>query len=91
MKKDRVLTVVYLKPKTSLSELSKKFEEFFEKMTLKPKQMHLMRGDLNVDQSKTNAKFSTLENVLRGYDLNKMSQTRFARETINSQTRIDIV
>ena len=57
-------------------------------MTLKPKQMC---GDLNIDHSKTNAKFSTLENVPRGYDLNNMSLTGFARETINSQTRIVIV
>ena len=48
-----------------------------------------MCGDLNIDHSKTNAKFSSLENVLGGYDLNK--QERFTRETINSQTRIDIV
>ena len=33
----------------------------------------------------------TLGNVLGGYDLNNMSLTGFTRETINSQTRIDIV
>ena len=33
----------------------------------------------------------TLENVLVGYDLNNMSLTGFTSETINSQTRIDIV
>ena len=53
--------------------------------------MHLMCGDLNIDHSKTNAKFSTLENVLGGSDLNNMSLTAFTRETNNSQTRIDIV
>ena len=53
--------------------------------------MHLMCRDLNTDHSKTKAKFLTLENVLRGYDLNNMSLTGFTRETINSQTRIDIV
>ena len=52
--------------------------------------MHLMCGEIKTDHSKTNAKFSTLENVLGGYDLNNMSPTRFTRETINSQTRIDI-
>ena len=88
---DLVLTVIYLKPNTSLSELSKTFQENFEKITLKPKQMHLICGDLNIDQSKTNANFLTLENVLGGYDLNNMSLTGFIRETINSQTRIDIV
>ena len=40
---------------------------------------------------KTKAKFLTLENVLGGYDLNKISLTGFTCETINSQTRIDIV
>ena len=50
-----------------------------------------MCGDLNIDHSKTNAKFVTLENVLGGYDLNNMSVTGFTRETNNSQTRIDIV
>ena len=88
---DLVLTVLYLKPNTSLSELSKSFEEYFEKMTLKPKQMHLICGDLNIDHSKANAKISTLENVLGGYDLNNMSLTGFTSETINSQTRNDIV
>ena len=66
---DLNLTVIYLKPNTSLSELSKTFQEYFEKITLKPKQMHLMCGDLNIDHLKTNAKFLTLENVLGGYDL----------------------
>ena len=60
-------------------------------MTLKPKQMHLICGDLNFYHSKTNAKFSTLENILEGYDLNSMSLTGFTRETVNSQTKIDIV
>ena len=90
-KNDLVLTVVYLKTNTSLSELPKTFEEYFEKMALKPKQMHLMCGDLNIDHSKTNAKFSTLEIVFGGYDLNNMSLTGFTRETINSQTRNGIV
>ena len=31
--------------------------------------MHLMCGDLNIDHSKTNEKFLTLENVLGEYDL----------------------
>ena len=55
--------------------------------------MHLMCGDLNIGHSKTNAKSSTLENVLGEYDLNKMSLTGFTnkKKTINSQTRIDIV
>ena len=53
--------------------------------------MHVMCVDLNIDHSKTNAKFSTLENVLGGYDLNNMSPTRFTRETIIFQTRTDIV
>ena len=85
-KNDLVLTVIYLKPNTGLSELSKIFQEYFEKITLKPKQMPLMCGDLNIDHSKTNAKFLTLENVLGGYDLNNMSLTGFTREAINSQT-----
>ena len=88
---DLVLTVIYLKPKTSLSELSKSFQEYFEKITFKPKQMHLTSGDLNINHSKTYAKFLTLENVLGGYDLNNMSLTGFTRETIISQTRIGIV
>ena len=50
-----------------------------------------MCGDLNIDHSKTNAKFFNLENVLGGYDLNNMSRTGFTRETIISQTRIDLV
>ena len=32
-----------------------------------------------------------MQKVLGGYDLNNMSLTGFTRETINSQTRIDIV
>ena len=88
---DLVLTVVYLKPNTSLSELSKTFEDYFEKNNAQAKQMHLMCRDLNIDHSKTNAKFLTLENVFGGYDLNNMSLTGFTRETINSQTRTDIV
>ena len=88
---DLVLTAVYLKPNANLSELSKTFEDYFEKITLKPKQMHLMCGDLNIDHSKTNAKFSSLENVPRGYDMNNMSLTGFTRETTSSQTRNDIV
>ena len=88
---DLILTVIYLKPNTGLSELSKTFQEYFEKITLKTKQMHLMCGDLNIDQSKTNAKFLTLENILGGYDLNNVSLTGFTRETINSQTRTNIV
>ena len=55
---DLVLTVIYLKPNTSLSELSKTFQEYSQKITLKQKQMHLMCGDLNIDHSKTNAKGS---------------------------------
>ena len=57
-------------------------------MSLKPKQMHLMCGDLNTDHSKTNAKFSTLKNVLGGYDLS-IVLTGFTNETNNSQTRIE--
>ena len=87
---DLVFTAVYLKPNTSLSELSKTFGEYFENDT-QAKKMHLKCGDLNIDHSKTNGKFSTLENVLGGYDLIKMSLTGFTRETINYQTRIDIV
>ena len=86
-----VLTVIYLKPNTSLSEFSKTFEEYFEKITLNPKRMHLMCGDLNIDHTKTNANFLTLESVLGWYDHNNMSLTGFTRDTINSQTRIDIV
>ena len=62
-----------------------------KKITLKPKQMHLMCGDLNIDHSKTNAKFLTLKNVLGGNDLNNMSLTGFTRETINFQTKKYIV
>ena len=85
------MTVVYLKSNTSLSELSKTFEDYFEKITIKPKEMHLMRGDSNIDQSKTNANHLTLENVLGGNDLSNMSLTGFTKKTINSQTRIDVV
>ena len=88
---DLVLTVIYLKPNTSLSELSKTFQEYFEKITVKPKQKALMCGDLNIDHSKTNAKFLTLEIFLGGYDLNNKSLTGFPRENINSQTRIEII
>ena len=51
--------------------------------------MHLMCGGLSIDHSKTNANFSTLKEVLGGYDLKNMSLTEFTRETINSQTRLD--
>ena len=44
---DLVLTVIYLKPNTSLPKLSKTFLEYFEKITLKAKQMHLMCEELN--------------------------------------------
>ena len=54
---DLILIVIYLKPNTNLSELSKTFHEYFEKITLKQKQMHLMCGDLDIDHSKTNEKF----------------------------------
>ena len=59
-----------------------------KKMTLKPKQMHLMSGDLNIDHSKTNAKTSTFKIVLGGYDLNNMSLTGITREAINPQTKM---
>ena len=50
-----------------------------------------MCEDLNIDHSKTIAKFLTLENVLGGHGLSNMSLTGFTRETINSQTKIDVV
>ena len=53
--------------------------------------MQLMWGDLNFDHSKTNAKFLTLKKCFRGYDGNDMSPTGFTRQTIISQTRIDVV
>ena len=53
--------------------------------------MHLMCGGLSFDHSKSNANFSTLKEVLGGYDLNNMYLTEFTRETINSQTRLDVV
>ena len=49
---DLVLTVIYLKTNTSLSEMSKTFQEYFEKITLKPKQMHLMCEGLKIYHSK---------------------------------------
>ena len=55
------------------------------------KKMHLTSGELNIDHSKTNAKFSTLENVLGGYDPSNMSLPGFTRETINSQTRTELM
>ena len=91
IEKDLVWIVVYLKTTTSLSELSKTFEESFETTTVKPKEMHLMCWDLNFDHSKTNEKFSTLENILGGYDLSNMSLTGSTREAIISQTRINVV
>ena len=60
-------------------------------MKIKPKEMYLMCEDLNIDHSKTIAKFLTLENVLGGYDLSKKSLTGYTRETNNSQTKIDVV
>ena len=81
--KDLVLTVVFLKPYTSSSELSKTFEEF------KPKQKPLKCEDLIIDHSKTNAKLSTSNKILGGCDLNNMSLTGFTRETIISQKRTD--
>ena len=91
--KDLVLTVVYPKNNTSSSELSKFFGYYFEKMALifSSKQMRLMRGDLNIDPSETNSNFLTLKNALGRYDLNNMSLRRFNSETINSQTKIDVV
>ena len=52
-----------------------------------------MCEDLNIVNSKPNAKFLTLKNVfgMNGYDLSNMSLTGFIRETNNSQTRLDVV
>ena len=38
-----------------------------------------------------NATFSTLKNILAGYDHNNIPLTGFTREAINSQTRTDVV
>ena len=50
--------------------------------------MQLMCGDLKIDHSKPNAKFWTL---VFNFFFNNMSLIGFIRETIISQTRIDIL
>ena len=64
---------------------------FFEELTPEPEQLHIVRGDLNIDHSSKINKFSKLKDILSSYNLSNMSNAGYTRESAMSRTNIDVV
>ena len=89
--KSFLLTVIYIKPNTSINEISETFQMFFEKLTPEFEQLHIVCGDFNIDHSSKNNKFTKLKDILSSYNLSNMSNAGYTRESAKSRTNIDVV
>ena len=89
--KSFLLAVIYIKPNTSINEISETFQMFFEELTPEPEQLHIVCGDFNIDHSSKNNKFTKLKDILSSYNLSNMSNAGYTRESAKSRTNIDVV
>ena len=89
--KSFLLTVIYIKPNTSINEISEIFQMFFEEMTPEPEQLNIVCGDFNIDHSSKNNKFTKIKDTLSSYNLSNMSNAGCTRESAKSRTNIDVV
>ena len=81
------LIVIYIKPNTSINEISGTCEMFFEELTPEPEQFHIVCGDFNIDHSSKNIKLTKVEDIFRSYNLSNMSNVVYTRETAKSKTK----
>ena len=88
--KSFLLTVIYIKPNTSINEISETFQMFFEELTREPEQLHIVCGDFNIDHSKKNNN-TELKDIVSSYNLSNMSNAGYTRESAKSRTNIDVV
>ena len=86
-----LLTVIYIKPNTSINEISETFQMFFEELTPDSEQLHIVCGDFNIDHSSKNIKLTKLKDIFSSYNLSNMSNVGYTRESAKSRTNIDVV
>ena len=63
--KSFLLTVIYIKPNTSINEISENIQIFFDELTPEPEQLHSVCGGINIDHSSKNIKLTKLEDLLK--------------------------
>ena len=83
--------MIYIKPNTSINEISETFQMFFEELTPEPEQLHIICGDFNIDHNSKNIKLTKLKDIFSSYNLSNMSNVGYARESAKSRTNIDVV
>ena len=83
--------MIYIKPKTSINEISETFQTFSEELTPEPEQLLIVWGDFNIDHSSKNIKLTKLKDVFSSYNLSNMSNVGYTRESAKSRTNIDVV
>ena len=83
--------MIYIKPKTSINEISETFQTFSEDLTPEPEQLLIVWGDFNIDHSSKNFKFTKLKDFFSSYNLSNMWNVGYTRENAKSKTNIDVV
>ena len=86
-----LLTVIYIKPNTSINEISETFQMFFEELNPELEQLHIVCGDFNIDHSGKNIKLTKFKDIFSSYNLSNMSNVGYARESAKSRTNIDVL
>ena len=89
--KSFLLTVIYIKPNTSINEISETFQMFFEELNPEPEQLHIVCRDFNIDHSSKNIMLTKLKDIFSSYNLSNMSNVGYTRESAKSRTNIDVV
>ena len=83
--------MIYIKPNTSIKEISESCQMFFEDLTPEPEQLHIFCGDFNIDHITKNINLTKMKDILSSYNLNNISNIGCTRETAKSRTKIDVV
>ena len=89
--KSFLLTLIYIKPNTSINEISETFQMFFEELTLGPELLHIVCREIKIDHSSKNIKLTKLKDIFSSYNLSNMSNVGNTRESAKSRTKIDVV
>ena len=89
--KSFLLTVIYIKPNTSINKILEAFQMFFEELTQEPEQLHIVCGDFNIDHSSKNIKLTKLKDIFSSYNMSNMSNVGYTRESAKTRTNIDVV
>ena len=83
--------MIYIKPNTSINEISETFQKFFEELTPERQQLHIVCGDFKIEYSSTNIRLTKLKDIFSSYNLSNMTNVGYIRESAKSGNNIDVV